>query len=321
MPAPRPCRETVRAEGTAIGDAGRTTLRLRFGLCAMAVRASDVELDRHLQEVALAVPSWVQTRPQRANCALMLVSPSRGAMAGPHWQPTGRAWAQARQALRDAYPSGLAAWRALYRLGDLIDQGSFLFQDGGWGRSGFFCLVPADTLRRPRDHAAWIIHAVEALATYWHVLNGGGPLHASAIARRGKGYLFLGTSGAGKSTVAHLSAWADGAAIHDDHVMLGVETDGYRLAHAGSPSSPFLHAVFLLRKGTSNHVTPLGPLAVCAALTRGVLEYAVGQNRFGPWVRQAFQNMAKVARRVPGYTLEFRKSPDFWDVIDAELGE
>ena len=31
--------------------------------------------------------------------------------------------------------------------------------------------------------------------------------------------------------------------------------------------------------------------------------------------------MAEVARRVPAYVLEFRKSPDFWDVIDAELGK
>jgi hypothetical protein len=40
----------------------------------------------------------------------------------------------------------------------------------------------------------------------------------------------------------------------------------------------------------------------------------------GSALRSAFEVSAAVARRVPGYELYFRKSPGFWDVIDAELG-
>ena len=103
--------------------------------------------------------------------------------------------------------------------------------------------------------------------------------------------------------------------------MLSHGPDSYRFSYLDSPVGPALHSVFVLEKGSTNHLTRLAPRAVCAALTAAVLEYAVGQYHLGPWVRQAFHNMAEVARTVPGYVLEFRKSPDFWDVIDAELGK
>jgi hypothetical protein len=35
----------------------------------------------------------------------------------------------------------------------------------------------------------------------------------------------------------------------------------------------------------------------------------------------ALKISAEIARCVPGYELHFRKSSDFWDIIDAELGE
>ncbi len=37
-------------------------------------------------------------------------------------------------------------------------------------------------------------------------------------------------------------------------------------------------------------------------------------------LRIVFPIFAAIARAVPAYELHFRKSPDFWKVIDAELG-
>jgi hypothetical protein len=295
-------------------------LSLHYGVCSITVLAGNEVMARHLEEVAQKYPAWVQSRPQSADCTLMLLSPDGDGVLEPRWRATGEVWATARKGLRSPSPEGLAAWRALYHLGELVDRGVFLFQDRAGGPDDFVCLVPTDTLIRPWHPSAWIVHAVEALAVHWHAEHGGGALHASAVARRDSGYLFVGSSSAGKSTVAALSQQAQGTVIHEDQALLSLRSGQYVLSQLDGHATPALRAVFLLKKGNANHVMPLAPRAVCAGLAKSVLEYAVGQDHFGSWVRQAFHNMAEVARDVPGYVLEFRKSPDFWDVIDAELG-
>jgi len=296
-------------------------LLLHCGFCSISVQAGDALLAKHLGEVAQKCPSWVQAHRQEANCTLMLMSSHGDDTVEPKWRAIGRSWTQARQGLREAHAQSLAVWRTMYQFGQPIDQRLSLFQDRAGARNSFFCLVPADTLKHPWHPTWWIIHAVVALALHWHAMHGGGTIHASGVARHGGGYLFLGSPGAGKSTIADLSERAQGTIIHEDQVMLSLHAGNYRLSHPDTHASPVLRAVFLLRQGHTNCVVPLAPRAVGTGLAKALLEYAAGQDHFGPWVRQAFHNMAEVARTVPGYVLEFRKSPDFWDVIDAELGK
>ena len=252
---------------------------------------------------------------------MVLVSPFAATCAEPRWHAISAAWAQARQGLREPHRHNLQAWRSLHQFGELVDPSVFLFADQEAGQGHFFCLVPADTLRHPWQISWWVIEATKAVAGQWHTAHGGATLHASGVTRQANGYLFLGPSGAGKSTVAALSQQAHGTMIHEDQVVLGLQRGRYRIGYAGNRAVPVLRAVFVLRKSGINRVTALTPRAVGAAVSQALLEYAIGQDHFGPWVRQAFHNVAEVARTVPGYVLEFRKSPDFWDVIDAELGK
>ena len=92
------------------------------------------------------------------------------------------------------------------------------------------------------------------------------------------------------------------------------------LAHPKSRTYPPLRAVFLLKKSAIDDIVPLTPQATAAGLGKSLLEFAIGQDLYGPWVRQAFHNVAAIARKIPGYELHFRKTPDFWNVIDAKLG-
>jgi len=296
-------------------------LSLRYGLCSITVQAYDEVAVGYLAGLAQRCPSWLQAGHQSASCRLTVLSAHTDGIVEPKWRAIATAWAQARHGLREPGRRSLTAWRALYGFGELLDPHLFLFQDRDSGVGSLFCLVPGDTLTDSSQGAGWVMKAVEAVVIHWLTPRRGALVHASGVARRGKGYLFLGPSGAGKTTVADLSQQAQGAIVHEDHVMVTCGHSGdYRLSHPDSHASPSLRAVFLLRQSQTDHIAPLKPQDVCAGLFKGVREYAVGQKLFGPWAGQAFHNVATMARSVPGYELCFRRSPEFWNVIDAELG-
>jgi len=39
----------------------------------------------------------------------------------------------------------------------------------------------------------------------------------------------------------------------------------------------------------------------------------------GEYLRRSIRTIGDLARTIPGYELHFRKSPDFWKLIDAEF--
>ena len=91
-------------------------------------------------------------------------------------------------------------------------------------------------------------------------------VHAAGIAYQGKGYLFLGRSGAGKTTIANL--WhqqPDALVLNDDKVIIRIEKDGYRIygtpwhgeGGLASPQDVPLKHIFLLEQAKSNHLSTL----------------------------------------------------------------
>ena len=100
-------------------------------------------------------------------------------------------------------------------------------------------------------------------------------LHAcGVVAPSGGGLLFVGASGAGKTTTARLWARAGAAVISDDRVI--VRRSGRGLVLYGTPwhgeeryaepvAAP-LGAVFLLRHAVTNELTPLGAAEAAARL-------------------------------------------------------
>ena len=84
---------------------------------------------------------------------------------------------------------------------------------------------------------------------------------------------------------------------------------------------PPLRGVFTLVKDNHDYLVPLSPIQVARALFDGFLQQTPYVKRLpDEVVGLAFRTVCAIARLVPGYELHFRKSPDFWDVIDAELG-
>ncbi len=99
--------------------------------------------------------------------------------------------------------------------------------------------------------------------------------HAVGVIYQGKGYLFTGHGGAGKTTTARLWEELPGArVVNDDKVIVRKEDGEFRLygtpwhGEGGMvlPDSAPLGRVFILKQAMQNSVTPLPPAQAAAML-------------------------------------------------------
>jgi hypothetical protein len=167
------------------------------------------------------------------------------------------------------------------------------------------------------------------LAIYWYASNNGLLLHGAAVVHNASGYLFLGQGGAGKSTAAALSA-SIGASILSDDLVFCINIGGgrYELAAAPGPASRFtmtpqlhpqLRGIFHLIQDTQDRLIPLSSIAIAHAIFRS-FEWSQWVDHLSPlMVSTAFHTACDIARQVTGFELYFRKSPDFWKLIDGQF--
>ena len=192
----------------------------------------------------------------------------------------------------------------------------------------FSCLVVEETDQGVQT--ALLIYSL-FLATRWHALNDELSLHACAIARRDQGFLFLGRSTAGKSTVAILSKTAGHTVLGDDlNFVLHDQDDVYRLAAGPSAQllsggysgmQPSLRCVFSLKQDTSDSLVHLSPSQTALALFDSFRQAPYSSSLSDDIIGRAFQTVCALARRVPGYELHFRRTPDFWKIIDEHFSD
>lgn len=106
-------------------------------------------------------------------------------------------------------------------------------------------------------------HPVLQMLTYWRlVAEGGLGVHASAVLLDGKGYLFSGHSGAGKSTIAELWAARGATILNDDRIGLRPGPDGVMLygtpwhgtAEYAVPTSAPLSGIYFIHHAPRNEL-------------------------------------------------------------------
>lgn len=102
--------------------------------------------------------------------------------------------------------------------------------------------------------------------------HGASLVHACGVSWRGRGYLFVGSSGAGKSTTARLWRAAGATILNDDRVVLEAGRDGVLIhptpwfgehPEVGGEAAA-LRAVYLLRQGDEVSFERLRPAAAAA---------------------------------------------------------
>jgi hypothetical protein len=151
------------------------------------------------------------------------------------------------------------------------------------------------------------------------VQEGGFLLHAASVAKDGQGYLFMGKSGAGKSTIA---AHSPEQSVLSDEISLikKVEAD-YRLY-----STPFwgeqeikgrnfcfpLQGIYQLKQSPQLCSKKLTPRDALSKLMGNILYFS----REPFLTRQLFQNCFDFIQGMPIFELEFQKNTSFWGILD-----
>lgn len=187
------------------------------------------------------------------------------------------------------------------------------------------------TLRMPRlllaGRLARVFEQLLYQAFYDAVGGGRGEsflVHAAGVAHGGSGYLFVGPAGAGKTTVAELSASEQ---VLNDELCL-VRFDGQSAMVQDTPFNGFfpakvqgkapLRAVFLLHQGPAHRLLPVGRTEAAAGIFQQVVPPIGLDEPIGPAAQARMLEAAdRLAQRVPVRRLEFRPDAGFWGEIDA----
>jgi len=149
-------------------------------------------------------------------------------------------------------------------------------------------------------------------------------VHSCGLSVGGRGVLFLGTSGAGKSTTARLWQARGGVTIlSDDRIAIRKEEDGYRIhgtpwhGEAGfeAPTSVPLDAIFILDQAPRNRVVDIAPSAAVAQMM--VRAFPAMWDQQG--LEFAVRFLAELAERVPVRRLQFLPEPSAVECVLATL--
>ena len=156
------------------------------------------------------------------------------------------------------------------------------------------------------------------------LFTGGLVFHASGLDDNGKGIVFIGHSGAGKSTQLKLWSGEPGViAMNDDRIAVRAEA-GHAMCY-GTPwsgtsdiarnhSAP-LNVLIVIEQAKENSIERLTP-AVAAPLlaARAFLPYWDGS-----LMRTALNNLNVILNQVPVYRLRSRPEPDVISIVRSVL--
>ena len=152
---------------------------------------------------------------------------------------------------------------------------------------------------------------------YLTVIKGDILIHASGINHSGRGYLFSGISGKGKSTMAKLWDNAGAKVIHDDRLIIRSNGNGYKMYNTpvynnDEPSESLLNKIFLIGHGKTNEIIPLSGAAAVSLIMANCIQH----NWDPEIVARLLGSVSIMCKSIPAARLLFR--PDM-SVIDHIL--
>jgi MoaA/NifB/PqqE/SkfB family radical SAM enzyme len=157
--------------------------------------------------------------------------------------------------------------------------------------------------------------------------DSGALFHAAAVVKDRKAYLFFGSSGAGKTTVAALSR--SYKVLGDDVVAVIKNNGAFRVFSTPwnrkdfiYPESGFsapLAAIFFLEKGERINFTPLTAQDALARVIFYHTHFLFYTEK--PLIKNIFSTCHRIAERIPAYKMEFSREKDFWPELEGALKE
>jgi hypothetical protein len=255
------------------------------------------------------------------DCASVVLGPSEGRTAR-------------RRAGKTLFDTG-----SVWRLEEIGDSRLFTFRSPLFGKDPYLSvefdrdyahgrgetLVGGPILSQGELHP--FVYPFDEVVFLARLSRGRGVLvHACGLAIGGRGLLFLGTSGAGKSTTAGLWKERGGVTIlSDDRIVIRTEGDGYRIygtpwhGEAGweAPTSAPLAAVFILEQAPRNRVEEIAPAAAVAQMM--VRAFPAMWDQQG--LEFAVRFLADLADRVPVRRLQFLPERAAVDCVLSTLRE
>ncbi len=153
--------------------------------------------------------------------------------------------------------------------------------------------------------------------------SGGVLIHAAGMVRGGGGYLFLGPSGTGKTTVSSLSNRA--VILNDDLVVLREGSGNWQLwstpfSGAGQvkPNAGWapLRRIVRLMQSSSHRLEALAPPLALAELVVCCPVVTVDQLRG----KALLERLRRLLGKYGLQTLHFAKDSGFWAILDASAG-
>ena len=149
--------------------------------------------------------------------------------------------------------------------------------------------------------------------------RGGCYFHASGIIYKGKGFIFIGHSEAGKSTMVKLMR-EHAEVLNDERIVVRRWPEGFRIhgtwSHGELPevsaNSAPLAAVFLLKQAPENLAEPIGK--------RDAIKKMIGclikSHETKEWWEKSLDVLEQLAEEVPVYVLHFDKTGRVNNVLD-----
>ena len=151
------------------------------------------------------------------------------------------------------------------------------------------------------------------------VEQGGFLVHAASAIRNGRGFLFAGVSGAGKTTLSRLAP-PDATVLTDEISYVLKDGDAYKaygtpfageLARVGTNVSAPLAGLYLLEKGIENKIEPIEPAAAAWAIMRHILFFAHDEEL----VKKVFDSVMTFVSSVRPARLIFTPDERAWELI------
>lgn len=143
-------------------------------------------------------------------------------------------------------------------------------------------------------------------------------IHASGINHSGKGYLFSGVSGKGKTTIARLWDEQGAKVLHDDRLIIRKSGSIYRMYNTpvynnDEPASSTLDSIFILEHGSSNMQVPLSGSTAVSMLMSNCIQH----NWDHAIIDNLLVSVAGLCDNVPVKMLYFRPEKSITDFISG----